>query len=446
MLNRRNWVEKGQAVVLAALAMAPTCVLAQSDSGGSLGWLSTGYTQSWFHAAEAEGRVSGKVGVFELYAEGQAGLVFEQPGNPLVGFEVPQAYVSTSSSSPTQVHFGRKRSDWSKLDQQWQLGIWEPRFRWDILNPDPVGLAGIFVTHHSSDLQLTAMGSPGLIPERGAPMELRGDQWFSGSPFARTPPPRITVLGASARVSYDLQMPSYSELLFKPGASIRARLGKQKGLWGAIGYAFKPMNQVLLAYDGLYNMGPEQVEVDLYPRTAYHHLIGTEVGYQTRDLSLTLSYLLDRPVDEELGSQRTFQQTTLSNAISLTAEFKKIDLSASALVQVGGFAPDGGQDADGVSSAFESRYPFSTAVSVSKTTNFNDRFSLASRLIYDIGNVGLILSSHFAYRFDRSWRWTLGADFLASGTDPSSTAGNTGGLIGLYRGNDRIQAGVSYVF
>jgi hypothetical protein len=363
----------------------------------------------------------------------------------MVGVEATELYVTTAKGeSGVQVALGRKRADWNQLDRQWQLGIWEPRFRWDLLNPDSVGLSGLFVTYERPGFQLTAMGSPGFIPERGAPMELRGDQWVSYSPLARTPPPVINVLGSPARVGYELQVPSYADLLLQPGGSLRARFGRNQGFWSAAGYAYKPMNQAILAFDGIFRLGPNAVEVDLHPRAVYHHVLSGEAGYETRELSLTLSTLFEIPVDTAQPLTRTVQQLAPSQAYSATAQMKPWDLTASVLVQSGGNAADVGQDADGQSTSFETRYPYQLAASVSKLWRLSPQLTANSRGIFDFSNDGMMLSAQLSYRFDRSWMASLGGDLLISGA-PLTGPGSVD-LISLYRGNDRIQAGVSYVF
>ncbi len=434
---------RGVGTWVSILALAPS--LAHATSSGSIGWQSTGYSQSWYHSALALGSFADQGKSLEFKASAQAGLIFQQPSNPLIGFELPEIYASTAKGSmPFQLHLGRKRSDWSKLDRQWQLGIWEPRYRWDILNPERVGLTGLFLTYEAPGFELEILGSPGVIPERGSPMELRGDQWLSASPFARTPPPRINVLGADTRVSYNLRMPSYSDLLLKPGLSMRARLGRKQGFFSSVGYAYKPMNQALLAYDGLLNLGSGQVQVDLHPRTSYHHAISGDLGYETSEAALTLSSLVDFPVGESLSPELTYQRLAPSQAFALTGELKRQRLVGSVIAQFGGNAPDGGKDADGSSSAFEYRYPYQVAAAVTKRDQLTNALSTSSRVLYDFTHPGVILSAELAFRFERHWLATLGGDLLVSGSPLSGPGSND--LISLYRGNDRIQAGVSYVF
>ena len=40
----------------------------------------------------------------------------------------------------SRLTFGRATRDWSVLDQEWGVGLWQPLFRWDYLRPEQMGL------------------------------------------------------------------------------------------------------------------------------------------------------------------------------------------------------------------------------------------------------------------------------------------------------------------
>src|SRR5205814_9510507 len=67
------------------------------------------------------------------------------PAKPQPFFEMPEAYVGTTrEQSDLQIAAGRKLEHWNRLDDDWRLGIWQPRYRWDYLDPETVGLTGAF--------------------------------------------------------------------------------------------------------------------------------------------------------------------------------------------------------------------------------------------------------------------------------------------------------------
>src|SRR6185295_17163287 len=91
-------------------------------------------------------------------------------------------------------------------------------------------------------------------------------------------------------------MPAVSDLISHAGAGMRARVGRERGAWAAAGYAYKPINQCLLSYDGLLALGPNEVQVTLYPRVMYHHVSSVDAGFEAERYAFTLSGIEERPV------------------------------------------------------------------------------------------------------------------------------------------------------
>ncbi|MGK5083182.1 hypothetical protein WDW37_07730 [Bdellovibrionota bacterium FG-1] len=369
--------------------------------------------------------------------------------------ELPELYFGTSKELfPLNLQLGRKLEHFSHLDEEWQLGLWQPRFRWDYLHPETVGLTGAFLNLDTPYFRVVVSGSPFFIPERGVPIETKQGVFASNSRWFIPPPATIPIFGQDTPVRYSLVMPELGDLVAHPGASIMARVGAESGPWGLVGYAYKPVNQLLLAADGVLQLSDRQpiyVDAQIYPRVVYHHLTSAEAGYSGERMNTWFSVLGERPEMDTTPAQWTTQQIVPSLAMSAAFDLRIMgsiesptSIGLSYLRQWGGNAGDEGPEATGGSaSSFEARYPYQSAVSLGLKSRLFSSFSGSSRVLYDFGHEGTVWSTELRYRPHQNWMLGAGADLLAA---PSGEDLDGSDLLSRYRANDRVHAGVTYVF
>ncbi len=264
-------------------------------------------------------------------------------------------------------------------------------------------------------------------------------------------------------MTYQLQAPPVREILFQPSVSAQIKIAKDGhslGPWGSFAYAYKPMNQLLL---GSSAYGDAQVPANgtsgtvipatLYPRLAYHHLTSLEAGLETEWTAFWVSFLDERPIVPAADPQWTVvQRVENASSVSASLEWKlgkwfndQARVGISYLRRWGGNAPDGG-DFSSSSSFFENRYPFQHAVSVGlRSPMWGDLLGLSSRLIYDFDLGGASISADLNFTPRAAWRLALGADLIGSSMSQSNAAFGED-FFSRYRGNNRVRAGVSYVF
>jgi len=368
------------------------------------------------------------------------------------------APVSLSSSFQSQFFFGRKLQSWSSLDEFWQLGYWQPRFMWDYLNPGSFGLTGLFWEFGSDDAGFVLFASPLYIPEMGAPVELIDGSFNSESPWFIAPPSTLMYSNQETVINYQLSIPPLKEIISKNSFVGKFRLGNKKSFWGHASYAYKPMNQMLMAYQGYLDLNEQEPEakVVIYPRVIHHHLASFELGYRDINkskefLSSYLSLTAERPVDydleiENLTYQRISPGVTMSSVLGLNL-FRLGEQSTQ--VQLGYLKTWGSksfEEGANVSSKsiFDARFPyrntFSLGVKSSFPTEFGNKFLIKTKWNYDFEYKGAIFNSSLQYSPSDSWKIAFSADILGSKSD------NTNNFISRYRAYDRISGGVSYVF
>lgn len=431
---------------------------------GTVSYLYSEHPQkdSVFPAFNARGSGLERGPVFEAVGSAEALLMFA-PGRSSWYFEAPEAYLSTRNSlGPIRFKLGRKLERWSRLDETWQLGIFQPRFRWDYIRPEQVGLTGAFLSVDRPNFRFTAFGTPFFIPERGVNISASNGSLSSQSPWFIPPPSRITLVDRATPVQYTLQLPELRDIVLHGAAAGMMRIGGADGAFVSAAYAYKPMNQLLLAYDGSLvhtDAGAPVAEATVHPRILYHHLASLDIGYTHRDFTGWISGLYDDPIRDVTSERWTTQEVTLARGFSSTLDLRvggepetPTRLEVSYLRVWGGNAPDAGAFAKGSGSVFDSRYPFQNALSVgirgafpTFTGSFVRKVSGSAKLITDFAHPGNVLSTELLIAPEERWTVAFGVDVLGSSSPiDSSTAGSD--FIGRYRANDRIHAGVSYAF
>jgi hypothetical protein len=433
---------------------------------GSVGYSAIDYLYentnkpSLFNQVEGHILAQGTGGVFQGKINGEGLAIL----GPLTTYtlEAPEAYVGTSPalSDVVEVKVGRELHHWSHLDEEFQLGIWQPRLRWDYVRPEEVGLLGVFVDVETPTFQFVVMGSPLFVPDRGVPEEFQNGGIYSVSPFFNSPASSLQFEGVNTNINYSLQAPGTFDILNHGAFSVMARVGGTQGPWASVAYAYKPMNQLLFSYNGVLLAGGAQqtVEATIFPRVQYDHLVSAEGGYESPQFAVWLSCLSDHPdfpnhpdgTEVVLGD--TYQTVQNAFAMSPAAEYRVGDLNhdptrfqLALLRTIGGNENDQGLDATGTGSIFENRYPYQSAGIFEVSTNLNfigiEDLHARYRVLYDFGHTGSIQSTDFDYLIKKTFLVNLGTDILSSHEDTSATD-----PISEYRANNRIRAGVSYVF
>jgi len=458
-INRFFW---GFFAVFCALAI-PFQGYAFSGSG-SIGVESTSYfgpvnasQRSFFPILEARGHAGSSGRIFEFSADAQASVALNDFG--YCSFEAPELYFGTSPrlSPVARVQVGRKLADWSLSDRMWNSGFWQGAYRWDYLAPVQVGLIGAFLEIEQPVFKLLVFGSPVFIPERGTPLEFKNGSVSSKSKWFIHPGPSLSIFGRETRINYTLVSPPLKDIILHPGGGVYARLGGVTGPWVSTAYAFKPMNQLLLAYDGYLDIPADAVDAMLYPRVVYHHILTVESGYKTGRFNAWLGVTAERPVRDETPEHLTTQEVSpaLTLGPSLTWGFgdkgrEGGDLGLSYLRSWGGDDADQGPFSTPGKSTFESRYQFQNAVLLSGRTGLGllfgkplRRVSVSTKFIYDIGNFGRVLMTGLDWHPLDELTMSLGADILSSDGKPGASGAD---FINRYRTNDRVHAGVAYAF
>ncbi len=359
---------------------------------------------------------------------------------------------SSAALSPEySVHMGRKVEEWNSLDEEWSLGLFQPRFRWDYLNERTSGLTGFFGAIKKENYSLTLFASPIFLPEQGAPQNFANGSCTSGSPWFYCPSNSITLFNQTTPVKMNLQIPPLRELIAYAGGGASFYLGKTEGLYWRNSVAYKPMNQLFLSYEGKFDLSTQQLPAVIHPRVLYHTLYSTEFGYKENHDKYLLSVIKEDPHRDYTPPQWNTQEAspaTLFGAIlslDLVGEGKSATHGEfSYLYRDGGNSNDKGPFAATNGSLFEPLYSFKNAYSLQIKSPIKKEwapyFQGAFHFIADANNQGNILMLDTIFQPLSRLNFGLGFDMLGSN---SASAVD---FISRYQRNDRLRGGLHYYF
>ncbi len=364
---------------------------------------------------------------------------------------------------------GRMRHRWSSADAFWKQGIWEPRAFHEKLHPESLGLTGLWVNLKLSDWKLGLWGSPVFIPEIGPHQMLEGERFVSSNPWFRPPEEQLIFNGVPASVHYDLVRPDNADIIFNPGLAIH--LENRDWIQGVLlkaAYALKPMNQLLMGFPVSFRLEASEgqqggVFLPIHPRVLYHQLLSFEAA-MTSQMGGTSWVNLTHEIPQPESEQEFWIHKAMQPSWILSG-YSELDLSAtgwgglsaygSFLFLEGGDAPDMGTLATGGGSRFERRYQYQRALSLGVKWADAGRFASTSglrtarlltdqRLTYEAAQRMWWWSLRWDLILDQAWSLLLQADVLALRDQRPAEVSD--GFLRDYRANDRIVAGVSYVF
>lgn len=372
------------------------------------------------------------------------------PYSASVSVEGKNLYVASAKGlmNGHQFTLGRRTYEWSQMDDVWQLGLWQPRFLWDPLRPFSVGLTGMSYQYENTWMRFTVFGSPVAIPERGSTIYQEGGQILGFSPFHNPLPNQLDQgNGVLTPIVYQLNNPTISDAILRPGAASQIRVGGRTKWWGSVSYGVLPVNQIEMAAKVGLKVSENIVDAQIYPRFQWRHMLTTETGYKGKFWSVFASVTAEKPFRNQSMAQDLLYTPIGPAAIlswggSLTwREGLKVSASYLNINE----KPEVRQAFSDIDISLPSRFAYRKAVQVNALFDNRADFTYGGSWIYDIEKDSGLVSATVSYRprysinpENAKMTYSLGADFIGSSTGQ--------GWIGQYRGNDRLRGSVAYAF
>jgi hypothetical protein len=365
--------------------------------------------------------------------------------------------------APTEVTFGQRLYHWSKLDEDWNLGMWQPMQRWDYLHPEQEGLTGIFASWQGQYGSFVLFGSGVYQPEQGAFFKIQNRHLTSSSPWFSEPADYAIITGAApdAVINYTLNVPSFENIIFRASVGGLLTIGQlDDGGWAKVGYAYKPRNRLHLPFTG--GIVVTDVDVQIYPRVEYQHIASLDLGYTARgndkneSTTLALSGLYENPVESTIDNTVNHQildpLAMISPSFEMTKNnfiFPTFSTRLAYLKQL-----EGGMRAEGPlvtpstvpESFFGYRNDFTNAFELKVGAEFlrseTKRLETSVRWVEEFDQRASLLMLQMSYEPSKVLAFRIGGEFLGSRAPETDESG----LLAQYRGNDRLLGGLSYAF
>jgi len=372
---------------------------------------------------------------------------------------VPELYLGLHSQGGLRFIVGRQWMIWSRFDEEWRLGMWQPNVRWDYLNPIPQGLTGVFVGSVQKDAGFSVFVSPLFLPDQGPNFEVVDGEFRSSNRWFRQPNRRGYVLGKDYPISYDLKRPAETEIVNHPSFGLLFRLGDdQEGPWFRLALADKPINQLHLAIQSYKNAAlghTNEIIADVYPKVARHSLLTLEGGLSNDDHRFWLSFTEERPRGPEVPEDwaesslydSRFYGVTLQNRLPWQGwRSHWIKFAYMQLFESVPHTTESDDSRDDIESSMD-RYPYKRVGSVQwlapLVARRAEKLELGLRYLYSIPEQGGLLSIKLEYTVNRKTRFDVGLDVIGSAVDLTDS---NHGLMTEYKNNDRVLGGLTHVF
>lgn len=366
-------------------------------------------------------------------------------------FYFPQLFYGDKNAA-----FGRKQHSWSQLDQDFQLGLWQPLFRWDHTRPVTMGLTGLFLHREpTQNLRITLFASPLFLPDQQPDYKIEDGKVISGNRWVRNPIDSIDFLKNSTSLKYNVVEPDLQDVIFRESIAAKVQLGSNTGFWAQVSWAQKPNNQFHLGVDisESYDSSSDELAPRIHPVVVDHKLLTVEVGHRTQMVGTYFSFTQEHFSDPKLPAE--YIQTELADTrhlgLVLEHEFfpslpgrHRLIWSANERIILD--EKDGGKTRiEGEVSASTQRMSFKRWLGLDYRSTMalkrGRSIQLRSGYRHSPEDSGEWVNLRADLQWNRSLSFFANADVF--GAEEKS---ETPSFVSYYSNNDRFEGGISYVF
>lgn len=363
-------------------------------------------------------------------------------GNSVLSYlNVKEIYFTYFIDSTASVHIGRKINHWSKADEDWNLGLYQPQFRWNPLDVNHQGLLGIFYEKKQGAWSLNLFGTPFFVPDQGPNYEIKDGQFVASNPYFTPPPQNILFNNVLLPIDYNIIKPEFSEVFLQPGFGLQLAY-QHEGWLANLSGTYKPSHQFAFGYKGL--LVTNRVRIDILPETYYEKVVGLDIARTAEQSKVGLSFIYNEPetpkFDSSYNAPVLQANTTLAPYIGYDLEPIAFELAG--LIIDNGEISEVGSEADPNRQALTQKYLYFRAyqLSASYRSLIGDNVKILSTLQWRESEKNLLKTLKLKNIFDINGPWKITLDvFLVETSEEASPVSN-------YRNLDQVWIGASYDF
>lgn len=346
---------------------------------------------------------------------------------------------------------GRKRALWSRTDEDWGLGFFQPLDRQNPLKPVSQGLTGGFVSGTFNEKQLPVhfriWGSMIHIPDQGPGYVLRDGEFQKSNPWFQPLPQEIRLSGSDKvrKIEYSIREPNLGRMVLQPGLLTQVGIGSEKkGFSAQVSLGRKVQNSLQFGLEGRAVSDP-LAYVDIAATTAIHNVYALDFSWDNEVLQFALGGLSEspeEPTDRDPNLTYLSQKSIQVLSASAGLQWGRSRIRTLGLLRSGGEVLASGPKAQDFQNLLGDRVYYRQAVALDFDYEFSDRRAwLNSRWTQGIDTQTSLWDLSVRYFWDRNWSTTASL-FMIRG-QPGSTSSAT--LVAL-EDNDAVHLGVNYAF
>ena len=387
-------------------------------------------------------------------------------------FSLPSAFASyTYEFAPNEffhtqsleVTLGRRIYSWSKADDYWNLGLWNPLSKWNPLTPFQNGLIGTFFDLSGQKWSFQFFAGEVYLPNQIAKVKLEDDTngrtayFHSSSRWFSVVPRQVRTGKALFDINYYKRKTPIFDALFQESTAVNLKLwsGGQPNYWmkGSVGY--RPVNEpfsIRNKHNAVKVSGDPNTDPYVHQIFAYfpvrHRMLSLEWGLDYEGLSLLFSvgddHIFKRAAPEGwtfVREQDDFSylsiflkyERTFLNQLESSAQLSFISSRVSGVSRGGREHPVSRQSlykvTDGIGFDLNSRWKSGDRV----------KWDTSFRYWYSFPDEGGLLSLSGNFWFSKKFFAGAGLFLLGAGKEKNT-------FLNYFRANDYLFWKVGYAF
>lgn len=359
-------------------------------------------------------------------------------------------------------YIGQKKNSYSLADEKWFLGLWQPVYQRDLLNPEIMGTIGLHLNLSKTYFDFHASYLPLYLPNINPERSTNDSQINSKGRWFRPLSQEIDFIGRKTKINYSIVNPRMEEVVLKSGLLLKTSLKPNDSLIISVSAADKPMNEPQFKYSGKYTVSEQKNDffnAEISPVIFRHQIYNFEVFNKWNELwSGYLSLGADVP-EKKTISQKTdgvgfqaqqqpkdlkYQSVGITYQDNNFCYFCQLDVSYIQIQtdEVLDFDQDGKQ----IGSVLPNRTHFSRAVSLASSFSYQ-LFGVLQNLnvswVRELKLKGQIFKFLNQIQLNKATSISVGFDLL--GVDEENIE-NENSFFNQFRANDRYFVGMNYAF
>lgn len=363
-------------------------------------------------------------------------------GNPVLSYlNIREVDIGFDVDETSKIFVGRKMMNWSELDSKWNMGLYQPQFRWNPIDSETQGLTGLFWQKKQTNFSMRLFASPLYIPDQGPGYELKDGQFQNSNPWFQAPPQNIKFQGQLLPIDYEVNKPETTDVINQTSYGASLSLGENQGFFANLSGSYKPANQLALAYKGV--LVTTRVRIDILPKVYYENIYSADVGFRDSWGQVLFSIIQTNPHNPsfDVGYNVPVFQDSLSWGPQIVYNFKPFQFSLAYLDTSGGEVKEEGPDASPDRASLSQRFLFRQAIQleVKYKEVYMRKLKLESSVQWRESSKDQFKQLRLKNKLVWRGPWSCWVDVLLIETDDNATSN-----MAPYRNLDQSWIGVSY--